>query len=130
MGVGLNTTNMANVWLNWIRGTNATAPTSINTKLHIGDPGASAASNAATGDTTRKVSTFAAPSGGAIALSNSPQWTHSGGSQETLSHTSHWDNISAGNPLWTAALASSQIWNPTNTFTLTVLGVSLTPLMS
>jgi hypothetical protein len=115
--------------LNWIRGTNATAPTSINVKLHIGDPGAAAATAPAVGDATRKVATFAVPSAGAIALSNAPQWTNVS-TTETLSHVSNWDNISAGNPLWTAALSSTQPWNNTNTFTLTTLGVSITPLMA
>lgn len=129
MPLGLNTTNTVNVWLNWIRGTNATAPTSINVKLHTADPGASAATAAAAGDTTRKAATFGAPSAGAIALSNSPQWTN-GGTSETLSHISTWDASTAGNPLWTAALGSTQAWANTNTFTLTTLGVSITPLMA
>lgn len=127
MAVGMNTTNVVNVWLNWIRGTNATAPTSINIKLHTGDPGASAASNAAAGNTTKQAATFSAPSGGAIALSNSPQWTNSGTS-ETLTNISAWDQSS--NPLWTATLSASQAWNNTNTFTLTTLGVAITPLMA
>lgn len=127
MPVGLSTTNVVNVWLNWIRGTNATAPTSINTKLHTADPGAAGATAAAAGDTTRKAATFAAPSGGAIALSNSPQWTN-GGTSETLTHVSNWDASTAGNFLWSAALSSSQAWASTNTFTLTTLGVSITPL--
>jgi hypothetical protein len=130
MSVGLHTVNTAHVWLNWIRGTNATAPTSINVKLHTADPGAAAATAAAAGDTTRKPVTFNAPSGGAIALSASPTaWTN-GGTSETLSHVSMWDNVSAGNPLWTAALAASQAWASGNTFTLTTLGVSITPLMA
>lgn len=129
MTVGVHTTNVCNVWLNWIRGTNATAPTGIFVKLHIADPGAAAATGPAVGSTTRPTATFAAPSAGAVALSNSPSWTN-GGTSETLSHISTWDAASAGNPLWTAALASSQAWASTNTFTLTTLGVSISPLMA
>jgi hypothetical protein len=129
MTVGLHTTNVVNVWLNWIRGTNATAPTGIWTKLHTADPGSAGTTAAAAGDTTRKQATHAAPSGGAIALSNSPQWTN-GGTSETLTHVSNWDASTSGNPLWTAALAASQAWVSTNTFTLTTLGVSITPLMA
>jgi hypothetical protein len=130
MTVGLHTTNTVNVWLNWIRGTNATAPTSINVKLHTADPGSAGTTAAAAGDTTRKAATFAAPSGGAIALSASPSaWTN-GGTSETLSHISTWDASSSGNVLWSAALSSSQAWASGNTFTLTTLGVSITPLMA
>jgi hypothetical protein len=127
MARGLSTTNVVNVWLNWIRGTNATAPTSINVKLHTGDPGSAGASNAAAGSTTRQAATFGAPSGGAIALSNSPSWTN-GGTSETLSDISTWDASTSGNFLWSAQLAASQAWASGNTFTLTTLGVSITPL--
>ena len=130
MTVGLHATNVAHQWLNWIRGTaTATAPTAIYIKLHTGDPGASAATAAAAGSTTRVAATFSAASGGAIALSNSPQWTN-GGTSETLSHISAWDAATSGNPLWTAALSASQPWASSNTFTLTTLGVSLTPIMA
>lgn len=128
MAVGVSTTNTANVWLNWIRGTNATAPTGIYVKLHTGDPGSAGANSAAAGSTTRVVATFAAPSGGAIALTGTnPSWTN-GGTSETLSHISVWDASTAGNFLWSAALTASQAWVSTNTFTLTTLGVSITPL--
>lgn len=131
MPLGLSSANLADVFLNLIRGTNATAPTLIATKLHTGDPGASGATAAAAGDTTRKTVTFAAPTGTttrSIALNGTlPVWTN-GGTSETLSHVSNWDSTSAGNFLWDAALAASQAWVSTNTFTLTTLGVSITPV--
>lgn len=131
--VGLSSANLADAFLNIIRGTNVTAPTSINVKLHTnaGDPGAAGASNAAAGDTTRKAATFNAPSGTttrSIALSASPAaWTN-GGSSETLGYVSNWSDPAAGNFLWSAQLASPQAWVSTNTFTLTTLGVSITPV--
>lgn len=127
MAVGLNTTNMAHQWLNWIRGVATTAPSGTYVKLHTGDPGGAGTTAAAAGSTTRVSATFSAASGGAIALSNSPQWTN-GGTSETLTHISVWDASTAGNFLWSAALSSSQAWASTNTFTLTTLGVSITPL--
>lgn len=127
MAVGLNTTNMAHQWLNWIRGSATTAPSGTYVKLHTADPGAAGTTAAAAGSTTRVAATFSAASGGAIALSNSPQWTN-GGTSETLTHISVWDASTAGNFLWSAALSSSQAWASTNTFTLTTLGVSITPL--
>lgn len=128
MTVGLATAAMAHQWLNWIRGSATTAPTATYVKLHTADPGSAGATAAAAGSTTRVVATFSAASGGAIALTGtSPSWTN-GGSSETLTHISVWDASSAGNFLWSAALSSSQAWASTNTFTLTTLGVSLTPL--
>lgn len=131
MTVGCSTANMADQWLNWIRGTATTAPSLIATKLHTADPGAAGAAAAAAGDTTRKTVTFAAPSGGtprAIALTGTlPIWTN-GGTTETLTHVSNWDSTSAGNFLWSAALSATQPWIASNTFTLTTLGVSITPI--
>jgi hypothetical protein len=131
MTVGVSSTNTADVWLNWYRGTNATAPTAIWVKLHTADPGAAGATAAAAGDTTRKQATFAAPSGTtprAIALSaNVTGWVN-GGTSETITHVSVWDASSAGNFLHSAALTASQAWVSTNTFTLTSLGVNLSPI--
>jgi hypothetical protein len=39
-----------------------------------------------------------------------------------------WDASSAGNFLFSAALSSSQAWASGNTFTLTALGLSISPL--
>lgn len=131
--VGISSANTADQWLNWIRATATTAPASINVKLHTsaGDPGSVGTSNAAAGDTTRKVATFAAPTGTttrSIALSSSVgPWTNVT-TTETLGYVSAWSDISAGNFLWSAQLASNQAWVNTNTFTLTALGVSITPV--
>lgn len=128
MTIGVSSANIATLFLNLLRATNATAPVATYVKLHTGDPGAAGANNAAAGSTTRNVVTFNSPSGNAIALTASPsQWTN-GGSSETLTHVSVWDASSAGNFLWSAALSSSQAWVSTNTFTLTSLGVSISPI--
>lgn len=128
MAVGLHAVNMAHQWLNWIRGTATTAPASTNVKLHIGDPGAAGTTSPAAGDTTRKVCTFSAAAAGAIALTAPPAaWTNVT-TTETLSHITVWDHVTAGVFLWSAALTASQAWVNTNTFTLTTLGVSITPL--
>lgn len=132
MTVGVSSANVATGFLNHFRGTNTTAPTNIFVKLHTADPGAAGATAAAAGDTTRKGGTgstvFSAPSSNAIALASSlGPWTN-GGTSETLTHVSVWDASSAGNFLWSAALSSSQAWVSTNTFTLTTLGVSISPI--
>lgn len=131
MPLGISSANTADQWLNWIRGTATTAPASTNVKLYTGDPGATGTANTAAGDTTRKVATFSAPTGTttrAIALTgNVGPWTNVS-TNETLSHVGVFSDIAAGNFLWDAALATAQAWVNTNTFTLTVLGVSITPV--
>lgn len=99
MTVGISAVNTANALLNAIRagGTTKTAPTNTYAKLHVGDPGAAGAANAAAGDTTRKSFTQAAASGGALAMNGTaPVWTN-GGVTETITHISVWDDPTAGN---------------------------------
>lgn len=130
MTVGVSTTNVANKWLDAIRASGSTFTVVANTyvKLHTGDPGSAGASNAAAGDTTRKAVTQSAASSGAIAISGTnPVWTN-GGSSETISHISVWDASTSGNFLYSVALSASQAWVSGNTFTLTALGVSISPL--
>lgn len=56
-------------------------------------------------------------------------WTNSGTS-ETITHVSVWTAATGGSVLWTAALGSSRAWVSGDTFVLTALGISLTPLAS
>lgn len=110
----------------WLDGTFATATCWV--KLHTADPGASGATAAAAGDTTRKQATMAAASGGSKAASASVgPWTN-GGTSETLSHISLWSASSAGTFNASAALASNQAWVSGNTFTLTALTIAITPI--
>lgn len=132
MTVGLSAANTANAFLNVLRGNGAgttfTAPAVQAVKLYVGDPGASGASNAAAGDTTRKAIGFAAASGGSMTMSTTaPVWTN-GGTSETLSHIAVFDSTTAGSFQYSGALTSSQAWASGNTFTLTSLTVSLTPI--
>lgn len=124
MTVGAGTTTLANPILNGIRNTSfAVAATYV--KLHIGDPGAAGASNAAA-VTTRSQATFSAASSGAIALSNTPTFAMT--TTETISHISVWDASSAGNFLWSAALSASKAVVNGDTLNMTTLGVNITPL--
>jgi hypothetical protein len=126
--LGISSANIATGWLNSLRGTNFTAPVAAYVKLHTADPGAAGATAAAVGSATRVVVTYAAPSGNAIALTGTaPVWTN-GGTSETLTHISVWDAITAGNFDYSAALTASQAWASGNTFTLTSLSVSLSPI--
>lgn len=132
MTVGLSAVNTANAWLNVLRGgsngSNFTAPASLYVQLHTGDPGASGTSNVSVGSTTRNAVQQAAASAGAQANSTPPSaWTN-GGTSETLTHISIWSASSAGTFYYSVALTSSQAWASGNTFSLTALSVSLTPI--
>jgi hypothetical protein len=123
---GLAATTLANNWLNMLRGTAFTAPAAEYVKLHIGDPGAAAATNPSA-VTTRVVVTHAAASAGSISLTGTPpSWTMT--ATETITHISVWDASSAGNFLYSAALTASKAVVNTDTLTLNTLTVSLTPI--
>lgn len=110
----------------WLDGTFATASCYI--KLHTADPGAAGATAAAVGDATRKNATMAAASGGSKSMTGSAgPWTN-GGTSETLSHISLWSASTAGTFNGSVALTASQAWANTNTFTLTSLSISVTPI--
>ena len=119
MTVGL-ASSMADTWLDllddpWV-------------KLHTGDPGAAGTSNAAAGDTTRKQCVTGASSGGTkSSTSSAGPWTN-GGTSETLTHISLWSASTAGTFWRSVALSASQAWVSTNTFTLTSLTLTVTPI--
>jgi hypothetical protein len=120
---------VANGWLDTLRGgSNFTAFATPFVKLHTGDPGSAGTANAAAGSTTRVAVTQSAASGGSITISGTnPVWTN-GGTSETLTHVSIWSASTSGTFMYSVALTASQAWVSTNTFTLTSLTVSLSPL--
>ncbi len=127
MTVGLATVALANHVLDHLRGGTAwTQPAGIYVKLHIGDPGSAATSNASA-VTTRSQATYSAAASGAIALTGTnPSWSMT--ATETISHVSVWDAVTSGNFLWSAALSASKAVVNGDTLTLTSLGFSLAPL--
>jgi len=124
MAVGLSTAH-ANALLEIYRSTSFTSIT-LYAKLHTGDPGAAATSNVSA-VTTRNACTFAAASGGSMALASSPT-AYSMTATETISHISFWDASSGGNLIRTGALAASKSVVNGDTFTLTTATFSYTPL--
>lgn len=134
MTAGLSQANLAHAWLNTIRGggsgTSFTAPAALYVQLHTADPGASGTNGVSAGSATRNAVTMGAASGGAQAISSAPgAWTN-GGTSETLTHVSVWSAATGGTFLYSAALTASQAWASGNTFTLTSLGLSLSPIAS
>ena len=100
-----------------------TMPATVYLKLHTGDPGEAATSNAAT-ETTRKSTSWATAASGAIATSATVEWTNVS-TTETYSHWSMWDASTAGNALWSGALSASAAVTSGDTFQITSLTLSL-----
>jgi hypothetical protein len=84
-----------------------TAPSTLYAKLHTGDPGEDATSNAST-ETLRKALAWAAASSGSIATNAAINWdpvTITG--TETLNGLSIWDALTAGNALFKSTLTAT-----------------------
>lgn len=84
-----------------------TMPTAVFVKLHTGDPGEDATANASA-ETLRIEATFGASSGGVAALASDLTWSGWDSGNETISHISIWDAVTAGNPLLKGALSVSR----------------------
>ncbi|UVK63409.1 hypothetical protein SEA_AEGEUS_24 [Mycobacterium phage Aegeus] len=126
-GEGISTANLANKILDHVRGGTAwTQPASLWIKLHTAAPGANG-TTAPSAVTTRSQATYAAATNGTIALTGTnPSFTMT--ATETITHISVWDNSTAGNFLWSAALAQSRSVVATDTLTLTSAGLTFGPL--
>ena len=109
-------------FLDTLRGTSYSAAATY-IKLHTGDPGEAGTSNAAT-EATRKSISFSAASSGSMSSSATVEWTNVS-TTETYSHWSLWDNSTAGNCLWSGALASSAAVTAGDTFQITSLTLTL-----
>jgi hypothetical protein len=92
-------------------------------QLHTGDPGEDGTANVASENTRESVS-FGSASGGSMVSSGTVEWTNVAAT-ETVSHWSLWDAASAGNCLWSGALASSANLVAGDTFQITSLTLTL-----
>lgn len=128
MTVGLAATSLANKWLDMLSATAFTAPPGAFLQLHTADPGAAGTTAPSVGDATRKSITYAAAAAGSKAMNGTlPVWTN-GGTAETITHISSTDANATTNFLFSAILTASQAWVSTNTFTLTSLSISFSPI--
>lgn len=127
MAVGLSAANLANNWLNMLRGVAfPSPPTNLYIALHKGDPGVSGTANPSL-NTTRVQLVLGAAANGTVSLTGSqPTWTMS--ASETISHISVWNAATSGTFLWSAALTASRAVVNADTFTLTACGLSLSPI--
>ena len=123
MTVGISSTE-ANILLGCYRGS-ARAGVTLYLKLHTGDPGAAGTANASA-VRTRNAITFAAASGGSMALSSMSDYSMT--TSETITHGSLWTDVSAGTFVRSAALtASVPVVNGT-TLHFTGVTLSYTPV--
>lgn len=131
MAVGLSTANLANKWLDTLSNTSyASGSATLFVKLHTGDPG-SAGTSAASQHTTRASVSWSAAASGSKSKSGTPSWSISGLSApttESITHISLWDNVSAGNFLWSLAVTTPRSVSNGDTLNLDTLTLSLTPL--
>ena len=128
MAVGLHSVNLANKWLDMLAATAFTAPASTNMKLHTADPGAAGAT-APSGTTLRKALTWSAASGGSKAIAATlPSWTAWAGGSETISHATVWDDIAAGNFLYSFAFTVAKAITNGDTLNVTAHSISFTPV--
>ena len=116
---------LADQWLDALGNNDTFAVAAVYVKLHVGDPGAAATANAAT-ETTRKEASFSAASAGTLTSDAALTWTNIAGSQDAT-HFSAWDNISAGNFLFSGSIVAGA-YTAGDTYTISAgnLTVSLT----
>ena len=113
---------LANAWLNALGNATSFSVTTAYVKLHVGDPGASGTSNAAT-ETTRKSVSFAAASNGALASDADVSWTNIAGSQDAT-HFTAWDNETAGNFLFSGTITGNA-YTAGDTYTISSAGLTV-----
>ena len=95
----------------------------VYVKLHVGAPGEAGTSNAAT-ETTRKLVTFAAASGGSMASDVTLTWTNVAGTED-FTHFSLWDHLTAGNCLWDGTITANAV-TAGDTFTIASGNLTIT----
>lgn len=135
MAVGFHTVNYINRILNIFRNTTFTAPTQVYIQTHTstGDPGSAGTNNLAAEMTgaARQAATWAAPSGGAIALTTTlPAFAIT--ATQILGYVSGWDGatVGAGNAMFSGQLATTRSVQNGDTFTLNTCTISFVPLMA
>lgn len=130
MTVGLSATNLANAWLNTMRGggvgTTFTAPATLFVQCHTADPGASGTTAVSTGIATRTALTQNAAAAGSQAITATISFTATGA--DTITHISVWSASSAGTFYYSAALSASKTVANGDTLNLTALTFALTPI--
>ena len=132
MARGLSATNLANAWLNTMRGAGNgvtfTAPAALYAQLHTADPGA-AGTTAVSSTTTRQAMGFGAASAGSMALTTAPSWTSWAGTNgEVVTDVSSWSATTSGTFYFSTQLTTPRTVNTGDTLTVTTWTFALGPL--
>lgn len=126
MTYGFSSANLANKWLNILRGTAFSAPANLYVVPCGGDPGPNGTANPSA-ITTRSLLSLAASAGGAIAMTGTqPAFTAVG--TEVLQGCTVWDALTAGNFLWSFPLSVQKSVSSGDPLTLTSCGIALVPI--
>ena len=96
---------LGNAWLDALGNNTSFAVAQVYVKLHVGDPGAAGTANPAT-ETTRKAVSFGAAAGGVLTSDADITWTNIAGSEDA-NHFTAWDNVSAGNFLFSGQIQAN-----------------------
>ncbi len=130
MTAGLSAANLANAWLNTMRGNSNgvtfTAPASLFVQCHTGDPGSAGTANVSTGIATRTALAQNAASAGSQAITATISFSATG--SDTITHISVWSASSAGTFYYSAALSASKTVANGDTLQLTALTFAITPV--
>lgn len=116
---------LGNAWMDALGNNTSFAVAQPYIKLHTNDPGAAGTAFPAT-ETTRKAVSFSAATAGGLTSDADVSWTNIAGSQDAT-HFTCWDNISAGNFLFSGAIVAGA-YTAGDTYTISAgnLTVSLT----
>ena len=116
---------LGNSWMDALGNNTSFAVAQPYIKLHTNDPGTAGTASPAT-ETTRKAVSFSAATAGGLTSDADVSWTNIAGSQDAT-HFTCWDNISAGNFLFSGAIVAGA-YTAGDTYTISAgnLTVSLT----
>lgn len=130
MARGLSAVNMANAWLNSMRGagngTTFTAPATLFMQAHTADPGASGTTAVSTGIATRTAMGFAAASAGSMSLTAAVNFTATGA--DTISDVTIFSASTAGTFYASAALTANKTVANGDTLSVSTFTWSLAPI--
>lgn len=92
--------------------------------LHTGDPGTTGTAEVTGGAYARKSATWAAASGGAVAISNDPVFDVP--ASTTITHYGLWSAATSGTYYGSGSLSASEAYTAAGTYTMTDNTVTLT----
>ena len=116
---------LGNSWMDALGNATSFSVAQPYIKLHTNDPGTAGTASPAT-EVTRKAVSVSAASAGGLTSDADISWTNISGSQDAT-HFTCWDNISAGNFLFSGAIVAGA-YTAGDTYTISAgnLTVSLT----